>query len=73
MRHTKGLYFVYNSEYMSILLNEFGPERVVEVYDPKIGMEGFLVIDNTVLGPGKGGVRMTSTVTEEEVYRLLPP
>ena len=50
--------------------DNFGPEYIVRVYDPKIGMEGFLVIDNTVLGPGKGGVRMTSTVTEDEVYRL---
>ena len=33
-------------------------------------MEGFLVIDNTVLGPGKGGIRMTPNVTKEEVYRL---
>lgn len=47
-----------------------GPEYVVKVYDPKIGMEGFLVIDNTVLGPGKGGIRMTAGVTEEEVRRL---
>lgn len=42
----------------------------MEVYDSKIGMEGFLVIDNTVLGPGKGGIRMTPGVTKEEVYRL---
>lgn len=48
----------------------FGPEYVVKVYDPKIGMAGFLVIDNTALGPGKGGIRMTPNVTEEEVWRL---
>jgi len=48
----------------------FGPEYVIRVYDPKIGMTGFLVIDNTALGPGKGGVRMTSNITEEEVFRL---
>jgi len=50
--------------------DEFGPEQIIRVYDPQIGMEGFLVIDNTVLGPGKGGVRMTSSVNAEEVYRL---
>lgn len=27
----------------------FGPEYIVKVYDPEIGMEGFLVIDNTAL------------------------
>ncbi len=50
--------------------DKFGPEYVIEVYDPKIGMEGFLVIDNTTLGPGKGGIRMTPNVTKEEVFRL---
>ncbi|MBI4085575.1 MAG: Glu/Leu/Phe/Val dehydrogenase [Candidatus Liptonbacteria bacterium] len=50
--------------------DKFGPEYVVEVYDARIGMRGFLVIDNTVLGPGKGGIRMTPDVTAEEVFRL---
>lgn len=53
-----------------ILKDEFGPEYVLNVYDPKIGMEGFLVVDNTVLGPGKGGIRMTADVTAYEVFRL---
>ncbi len=48
----------------------FGPEYVVKVYDPKLDMQAFLVIDNTVIGLGKGGIRMTPTVTEEEVRRL---
>ncbi len=51
-------------------MDKFGPEIVVRVYDHKIGMRGFLVIDNTTLGPGKGGIRMTPDVTEEEVARL---
>lgn len=50
--------------------DEFGPEQIVKVYDPKINMEGVLVIDNTALGPGKGGIRMTPDITEEEVFRL---
>ena len=50
--------------------DEFGPEYVLRVYNPQTGMRGFLVIDNTVLGPGKCGFRMTSNVTEEEVFRL---
>lgn len=50
--------------------DEFGPEYIINVYDPQIGMEGFLVIDNTVLGMAKGGIRMTPNVTAEEVYRL---
>lgn len=50
--------------------DKFGPEYIIKVYDPHIGMEGFLVIDNTALGIGKGGIRMTPNVTEEEVWRL---
>lgn len=53
-----------------IKADEFGPEYLVKVYDKKIGLEGILVVDNTSLGPGKGGIRMTPDVTEEEVSRL---
>ncbi|MBI2623473.1 MAG: Glu/Leu/Phe/Val dehydrogenase [Candidatus Liptonbacteria bacterium] len=55
---------------MKIMKDTFGPEYIVRVYNPKVGMEGFLVIDTTTLGPGKGGIRMTPNVTEEEVRRL---
>jgi glutamate dehydrogenase (NAD(P)+) len=48
----------------------FGPEKILEVYHPKTGMRGFVVIDSTALGPAKGGVRMTPTVSIEEVSRL---
>lgn len=50
--------------------DEFGPEKILSVYDPNTGMRGFVVIDNTALGPGKGGIRMTPTVSIEEVSRL---
>jgi len=50
--------------------DELGPEHTVRVYDPQTGMEGFLVIDNTVLGPGKGGFRMTPDVSADETFRL---
>jgi len=50
--------------------DEIGPEKVLEVFNSKIGMRGFLVIDNTFRGPGKGGIRMTPTVTVEEVAAL---
>lgn len=55
---------------IEIKKDKFGPEYVIEVYDSKIGMNGFLVIDNTTLGLGKGGIRMTPNVTKEEVFRL---
>ena len=50
--------------------DEFGPEKIMSVYDAATGMKGVVVIDNTALGPGKGGVRMTPTVDTEEVARL---
>lgn len=48
----------------------WGPEKILQVYDPKTQMRGVLVIDNTTLGPGKGGIRMMPTVTTREVFRL---
>lgn len=50
--------------------DEWGPEKILQVYDPKTGMKGVLVIDNTTLGPGKGGIRMMPTVTTEEIFHL---
>ncbi len=50
--------------------DEFGPEKVLEVYDTSTGMKGFTVIDNTALGPAKGGIRMTPSVDVKEVFRL---
>ncbi|MBI2671649.1 Glu/Leu/Phe/Val dehydrogenase [Candidatus Woesearchaeota archaeon] len=48
----------------------FGPEMIIDVYNPKINMKGFVVVYNSSLGPGKGGIRMTPTVSREEVIRL---
>jgi len=53
-----------------IKYDEWGPEIVLDLYDSKTKMRGFVVIDNTALGPGKGGIRMTPTVTLEEDFRL---
>ena len=55
---------------VSAFLDKWGPEEVIQVYDPKINMQGVLVIDNTALGPGKGGIRISPTVTPLEVFRL---
>src|SRR3989338_9201047 len=50
--------------------DNFGPERIIKLYNPILGVKAVLCIDNTKLGPGKGGIRMTETVSEEEVSRL---
>jgi glutamate dehydrogenase (NAD(P)+) len=55
---------------MNEMFDDIGPERIIEVYNPKLGMRGVLVIDNTALGPGKGGIRFTPTVDKAEVFRL---
>ena len=34
--------------------NAIGPEKVLEIYNPKVGLRSFLVIDSTALGIAKG-------------------
>ncbi len=51
-------------------IDEWGPEKVLQVYDPDTGMKGVLVIDNTSTGPGKGGIRFAESVTPAEVFKL---
>ena len=50
--------------------DEVGPEYFIQVTDPKVGLVAFLSIDNTNLGPGKGGCRLAQNVSGEEVFRL---
>jgi glutamate dehydrogenase (NAD(P)+) len=52
------------------VIDEWGPEKILQVYDPDTGMKGVLVIDNTSTGPGKGGIRFANTVTPTEIFRL---
>ena len=47
-----------------------GPEKILEVYNAKVGMHGFVVLDSLSLGPAKGGIRMTPDVDMDEVARL---
>lgn len=60
----------FDSVNVPSFLDRWGPENVVQVYDPQMGIQGVLVIDNTALGPGKGGIRISSTITPLEVFRL---
>jgi glutamate dehydrogenase (NAD(P)+) len=52
------------------LMDEWGPEKVVCVSDRRSGMRGVLVLDNTARGMGRGGTRMSPTLTVREVARL---
>ena len=57
-------------EFGKVELDNIGPEKIFFVNDPDTGVKGWVVIDNTNLGVGKGGIRMTPTVTINEVARL---
>jgi len=50
--------------------DRWGPEKIIRVYDPSIGMKGILCIDNTALGPGKGGMRIRKGIDVLEVFKL---
>jgi glutamate dehydrogenase (NAD(P)+) len=50
--------------------DDFGPAKIVHLYDPATGMRGVVVVDNTACGPSIGGVRMVPDVTTAEVFRL---
>jgi glutamate dehydrogenase (NAD(P)+) len=50
--------------------DEIGPQKVICVSDPVTRMQGFLVIDNSALGTGKGGVRIGVDLTLHETMRL---
>ncbi|NEW68955.1 Glu/Leu/Phe/Val family dehydrogenase [Streptomyces rhizosphaericus] len=52
------------------LIDDWGPEKIVVVSHRRTGMKGVLVIDNTARGIGKGGTRMSPTVSVGEVARL---
>ncbi len=53
-----------------IRFDELGPQKVMYLYSQKTGLKAFVVVDNTALGPSIGGVRVSLSVTVEEVMRL---
>ena len=38
--------------------DEYGPEKIVYVYEPRCKLKGIVVIDNTAIGPAIGGIRI---------------
>ncbi|RLQ20683.1 Glu/Leu/Phe/Val dehydrogenase [Seongchinamella sediminis] len=50
--------------------DEFGPFKIIEVYEPGAGLRGTLVVDNVSRGPSIGGVRMAPDVSTTECLRL---
>lgn len=52
------------------MTDEFGPEKIVHVYDPEVGMKGVAVVHTTAFGRCAGGTRMAPDITTEEVVLL---
>jgi len=58
------------SEVFERFADEYGPEKIVYIYEPRCGLKGIVVIDNISAGPAIGGIRMAPDVSTEEVFRL---
>ncbi len=50
--------------------DDIGPDKILHVYQPTVGLKGIVVVDNVAAGPAIGGVRMAPDVTLEECFRL---
>jgi len=58
------------SEMFDRFADEYGPEKIIYIYEPRCGLKGIIVIDNIAAGPGIGGIRMAPDVSTGEVFRL---
>lgn len=52
------------------LIDEIGPENIIYMNNPSIGLKSILVIDNSVYGIPAGGVRLAPDITVDEMVRL---
>lgn len=50
--------------------DEFGPEKVLHIYDPGSKLRAIVVVDNIAAGPAIGGTRMAPDVSLQECFRL---
>jgi glutamate dehydrogenase (NAD(P)+) len=50
--------------------DDLGPEKIIHIYQPALGLKAIVVIDNTASGPAIGGTRMAPDVSIEECARL---
>jgi len=54
----------------SSFFNTWGPTYISQIYDPQINLQGILVIDNTILGPGCGSIRIYSNISPRRIYDI---
>lgn len=57
-------------EINNITLDDIGPSKIIYIYSPKTNLKAIVVVDNTALGPSIGGVRISKSVTLDEIARL---
>jgi len=50
--------------------DDLGPEKIIHVTEPRLGLRGILVVDNVAAGPSIGGCRMAPDVSVDECARL---
>jgi len=65
---TDALLRVLEQTNVSALLDRWGPIEVLQVYDPENNMQGILVVDNDILGPGCGSIRISPAMNPREVF-----
>jgi glutamate dehydrogenase (NAD(P)+) len=58
------------AEGMFRFADDLGPEKIIHVTEPGLGLRGILVVDNVAAGPSIGGCRMAPDVSVEECFRL---
>ena len=52
------------------IADDLGPDKVIHIHKPKVGLRAILVVDNVAAGPAIGGARMAPDVTLDECARL---
>ena len=52
------------------LSDDLGPEKVIHIWRPALGLKAIVVVDNTAAGPAIGGARMAPDVSLKECARL---
>ncbi len=50
--------------------DDLGPRQIITIYQPRLNLRAFLVVDNIATGPAVGGCRMAADATLEECFRL---
>lgn len=50
--------------------DDLGPTKLIQIFEPTVGLRAALIVDNVAAGPSLGGIRMAPDVTLEECRRL---